>query len=140
MGCIVEVAAALGLALSALSAFTVTALAGPLHLEVAHLREAPTSSASSSVTDRFSPSGVSQLRWRSRPVTMTRSPLPRESAWCWLAASDLVGALVRGRSERGVEPVDVCPAWAWRVVGWRCAVGNPCSAVVDVGAYTLTLR
>ena len=33
-----------------------------------------------SVTDRFSPSGVSQLRWRSRPVTITRSPLARESA------------------------------------------------------------
>jgi transposase-like protein len=33
-------------------------------LAVAHLRLAPTSSASSSVTDRLSPSGVSQLRWR----------------------------------------------------------------------------
>jgi hypothetical protein len=30
-------------------------------LAVAHLREAPTSSASISVTDRLSPSGVSQL-------------------------------------------------------------------------------
>jgi hypothetical protein len=49
-------------------------------LAVAHLRLAPTSSASSSVTERFSPSGVSQLRWRSRPVTITRSPLPRDSA------------------------------------------------------------
>jgi hypothetical protein len=29
-----------------------------------------------SVTDRLSPSGDSQLRWRSRPVTITRSPLP----------------------------------------------------------------
>jgi hypothetical protein len=35
-------------------------LAGPLDLAVAHLSEAPTSSASSSVTDRLSPSGVSQ--------------------------------------------------------------------------------
>ena len=43
-------------------------------LAVAHLSEGPTSSASISVTDRFSPSGVSQLRWRSRPVTITRSP------------------------------------------------------------------
>src|SRR5215216_4836478 len=51
-------------------------------LAVAHFREAPTSSASSSVTDRLSPSGVSQLRWRSRPVTMTRSPLERDSARC----------------------------------------------------------
>jgi hypothetical protein len=32
------------------------------------------------VTDRLSPSGVSQLRSRSRPVTITGSPLPRESA------------------------------------------------------------
>src|SRR5829696_5785489 len=49
-------------------------------LAVAHFREAPTSSASSSVTDRFSPSGVSQLRCRNRPVTITRSPLPSDSA------------------------------------------------------------
>ena len=51
-------------------------------MAVAHLRLAPTSSASISVADRLSPSGVSQLRWRSRPVTMTRSPLARESARC----------------------------------------------------------
>src|SRR4029453_518015 len=51
-------------------------------LAVAHLREAPTSSASISVTERLSPSGVSQLRWRRRPVTITRSPLARESARC----------------------------------------------------------
>src|SRR5829696_8172055 len=51
-------------------------------LAVANLRLAPTSSASISATDRFSPSGVSQLRWRSRPLTMTRSPLDRESARC----------------------------------------------------------
>src|SRR5512133_3971609 len=51
-------------------------------LAVVHLREAPTSSASISVTDRLSPSGVSQLRCRSRPVTITRSPLESESARC----------------------------------------------------------
>jgi hypothetical protein len=28
----------------------------------------------------LSPSGVSQLRWRSRPVTITRSPLLSDSA------------------------------------------------------------
>jgi hypothetical protein len=44
-------------------------------LAVGHLRLAPTSSASISATDRFSPSGVSQLRWRSRPVTITRVTL-----------------------------------------------------------------
>jgi transposase len=38
-------------------------------LAVAHFREAPTSSASISVTDRLSPSGVSQLRCRSRVRT-----------------------------------------------------------------------
>jgi 2-oxoacid dehydrogenases acyltransferase (catalytic domain) len=35
--------------------------------------EAPTSSASISVIERLSPSGVSRLRWRSRPMTITRS-------------------------------------------------------------------
>jgi hypothetical protein len=35
------------------------------------LEAGPTSSASISVTDRLSPSGVSQLRWRSRPLTMS---------------------------------------------------------------------
>jgi hypothetical protein len=56
-GRVVEVAAALGLPLPALGAVAVAALAGALDLGVAHLREAPTSSASSSVVDRFSPSG-----------------------------------------------------------------------------------
>src|SRR5215217_2717212 len=51
-------------------------------LAVANFRLAPTSSASISATDRFSPSGVSQLRWRSRPVTITRSPFESESARC----------------------------------------------------------
>ncbi len=46
------------------------------------MRLAPTSWASSSVTDRLSPSAVSQLLVRSRPVTITRSPLARESARC----------------------------------------------------------
>ena len=54
-----DVAAAFGLPLPALVAVAVAALAGRLDLAVAHLREAPTSSASSSVTDRLSPSGVS---------------------------------------------------------------------------------
>ncbi len=40
----------------------------------------PTSSATTSTLDRLSPSGVSQLRWSSRPVTMTREPLVRLSA------------------------------------------------------------
>src|SRR5699024_11621966 len=43
--------------------------------EVAYFRDGPTSSASTSKTVRFSPSRVSKLRWRSRPVTTTRSPL-----------------------------------------------------------------
>jgi len=57
-------------------------LGGAFDLGGGHLREAPTSSASISVTERLSPSGVSQLRCRSRPVTITRSPLERESARC----------------------------------------------------------
>src|SRR6266511_4011849 len=47
---------------------------------VAHLRLGPTSSASISVTDRLSPSGVSQERVRSRPTTMARVPLVSDSA------------------------------------------------------------
>jgi hypothetical protein len=72
---VVDVAAALGLPLPALVALAVAAWLVRSTLAVAHLREAPTSSASISVTDRLSPSGISQPRWRSRPVTMTRSPL-----------------------------------------------------------------
>jgi hypothetical protein len=57
---VVDVAAAFGLPLPTLVTLAVAALAGPLDLAVAHLRLAPTSSASSSVTERWSPSGVSQ--------------------------------------------------------------------------------
>jgi hypothetical protein len=81
-GLVAKVAAALGLPLPTLGAVAVAALAGRLDLAVAHFNEAPTSSTSISVTERLSPSGVSQLRWRSRPVTITRSPLERESARC----------------------------------------------------------
>src|SRR5829696_2560672 len=81
-GHVVERAPALSGPLPALGAVAVAALASPLDLGRAHLSEAPTSSASISATDRFSPSGVSQLRWRSRPMTITRSPLARESARC----------------------------------------------------------
>jgi hypothetical protein len=56
----VEVAAALGLSLPAGAAFAIAALAGPFDFGGGPLRLAPTSSASSSVTDRLSPSGVSQ--------------------------------------------------------------------------------
>jgi hypothetical protein len=77
--CVVEVAAAFGLPLPPLAAVAVAAVAGAFDLGGANLRLAPTSSASISATDRFSPSG-SQLRWRSRPVTITRPPLARESA------------------------------------------------------------
>jgi hypothetical protein len=61
---VLEVAAALGLPLATLGAVAVAALAGALDLGVAHLRLAPTSSASSLVTERLSASGVSQLRRR----------------------------------------------------------------------------
>jgi hypothetical protein len=79
---VAEVAAAFGRPLPPFGAFAVAALAGPLNLGRGPLELAPTSSASISATDRFSPSGVSQVRCRSRPVTMTRSPFARESARC----------------------------------------------------------
>src|SRR6266508_645848 len=47
---------------------------------VAHRRLGATSSASISVTERLSPSGVSQVRVRSRPRTTARLPLARDSA------------------------------------------------------------
>jgi hypothetical protein len=79
---VVEVAA-LGLTLPPLNSVAVAPLAGAFDLGGGELQNgAPTSSASISVTERLSPSGVSQLRWRSRPVTITRSPLERESARC----------------------------------------------------------
>src|SRR5881396_3540722 len=49
-------------------------------LAVAHRRLGPSSSASISTTDRRSPSGVSQERWRRRPTTTTREPRVRDSA------------------------------------------------------------
>ena len=79
---VVEVAAAFGLPLPPLAAVAVARSLARSTLAVANFRLAPTSSASISATDRLSPSGVSQLRWRRRPVTMTRSPLVRESARC----------------------------------------------------------
>src|SRR5699024_12880067 len=42
---------------------------------VAYFRDGTTSSDSTSKTVRFSPSRVSKLRWRRRPVTSTQSPL-----------------------------------------------------------------
>src|SRR5574341_1276300 len=49
-------------------------------LAVANFRLGATSSASTSVTERFSPSGVSQERVRRRPTTTARLPLVRDSA------------------------------------------------------------
>jgi hypothetical protein len=79
---IVEVAATLGGPLPTLSAVAVAALAGPFDLDRRPLERGADLITSISVTDCLSPSGVSQLRWRSRPVTMTRSPLESESARC----------------------------------------------------------
>ena len=47
---------------------------------VAQRSDGATSSASTSITERCSPSGVVQDRWRSRPTTSARVPLPRLSA------------------------------------------------------------
>src|SRR6266508_4335524 len=49
-------------------------------LAVANFRLGATSSASTSVTERFSPSGVSQERVRRRPTTTARLPLVMDSA------------------------------------------------------------
>jgi hypothetical protein len=49
-------------------------------LAVAHFRLGPTSSASISTTDRFSPSGVSHEFVRSLPTTTTRMPEVSDSA------------------------------------------------------------
>jgi hypothetical protein len=51
-----------------------------LTLAVAYRRDGPTSSTSSSITVRFSPSFVSKERCRYRPDTMTRIPLVSDSA------------------------------------------------------------
>ena len=56
-GSVVEVTAALGGTLPGLAAFAVATLRAAFDLGRGPLEEAPTSSASSSVTDRFSPSG-----------------------------------------------------------------------------------
>src|SRR5215211_7543612 len=49
---------------------------------MAQRSEGATSSASTSTTDRLSPSGVSQDRDLSRPMTTARSPLDSDSATC----------------------------------------------------------
>jgi hypothetical protein len=83
---IVDVAAALGLPLPALGAVAVAALLGALDLGRGPL-EGGADLIGLDLGDRpLVALGVSQLRWRSRLVTMTRSPLERESARCsaWL--------------------------------------------------------
>ena len=74
--CVVEIAAPLGLPLPAGDPVAIAALTDLLHstLAVAHLRLAPTSSASSSVTDRFSlgglPAGLAQPAGDHHPVPL----------------------------------------------------------------------
>src|SRR5512132_3274276 len=57
-------------------------LAARWGLATAQRRDGATSSASTSTTERLSPSGVSQLRDLSRPMTTARSPLCSDSATC----------------------------------------------------------
>jgi hypothetical protein len=79
---VVEVAAAFGLPLLPLGTVAVIALAGPLDLGRAPLQAGP-DLVGLQLGDRpLLALGVSQLRWRSRPVTITRSPLERDSARC----------------------------------------------------------
>ena len=49
---------------------------------VAHRRHGPSSSATTSTTDRALPSSADQLRCWSRPMTTTRLPLARDCAAC----------------------------------------------------------
>jgi hypothetical protein len=49
---------------------------------VAHRRLAPSSSATTSTTDRAEPSSAVQLRCWSRPTTTTRLPFDNDSAAC----------------------------------------------------------
>src|SRR5215207_5231452 len=81
-GLVVEVAAAFGLPLVALAAVAGGAFAGPFDLGGGELQAGPNLVSLDLGHRPLLPSGVSQLRWRSRPVTMTRSPLARESARC----------------------------------------------------------
>jgi hypothetical protein len=75
---IVEVPAALGLPLSPLGAVAVAALAGPFDLGRGPLEAGP-DLVGLQLGDRpLLPFGVSQLRCRRRPVTITPSPLARE--------------------------------------------------------------
>jgi hypothetical protein len=56
------------------AALALAAMAARLGLAMAQRSDGATSSASTSTTDRLSPSGVSQLRLLSRPMTTARSP------------------------------------------------------------------
>jgi hypothetical protein len=95
-------------------------------LAVANLRLAPTSSASISATDRFSPSGVSQVRWRSRPVT--RSPLESESARCsacyTFTLKNEVSSAVPGGAF-GAEPLGTTAASGHREAGGAGSISGP---------------
>ena len=72
---VVEVAAAFGLPLPALSPLAIAPLGAAFDLGGGPLEAGP-DLVSLDLGDRpIVAFGVSQLRWRSRPVTMTRSPL-----------------------------------------------------------------
>jgi hypothetical protein len=73
MGGVIEVATALDLPLPAAGAFAVAALAGPLDLSRGPLEARPDLVGLDLGDRALVALGVSQLRWRSRPVTITRS-------------------------------------------------------------------
>jgi hypothetical protein len=76
-GCVVERAPALSGPLPALGAFAVAALAGPLDLGRGPLERGADLVGLDLGHRPLVTLGVSQLRWRSRPMTITRSPLDR---------------------------------------------------------------
>jgi hypothetical protein len=81
-GCVVERAPALSGPLPALGAFAVAALAGPLDLGRGPLERGADLVGLDLGHRPLVTLGVSQLRWRSRPMTITRSPWTGFRSFC----------------------------------------------------------
>src|SRR4029453_11550238 len=124
---------------------------------MAQRREGATSSASTSTTDRLSPSGVSQLRLLSRPMTTARSPLVRDSLTCsascrhtltrknevspsFQVSPSLIRAVTARRKLATKLPLGVCLSSGSSVrlpvrVTWVSAIAVPSSGLVLVGGW-----
>src|SRR5215204_749335 len=103
---------------SFLTLYTLALLVARTGAAVAHLRLGPTSSATTSTTDRALPSSAVQVRCWSRPTTTTRLPLLSDCAACsaWLRhtttvkndASCSLRALTATRNMARAIPPSVC--------------------------------